>query len=290
MRTQKLSGILALIIAISTLGGCGAKPYAEIYMEPFTDRVEAQVNAETGSIAVEQEGVRITLQPLDEVGLYNLTKDADINPYIDVSTWGKVNPLYTVFEIRIENIDNQRVEIDPAAALIDENGRQYNSLSYDDFKDLYADAGSPAATFQNVGYRHYRGYSYHGYSHGYGHHGYRYGYSYGRHGYGYGYGRYGYGYPYSYGYGGYGGYHSYSHSTNMKRALLVARKTVFNGVKLFSGAKQAGLLVFDRIPPGVTNLRVIVPQVLVIDKNGKSSKVDFAPFDFRQVKRSEDPA
>ncbi len=58
---------------------------------------------------------------------------------------------------------------------------------------------------------------------------------------------------------------------------------MFHGVKLVSGAKQAGLLVFDRMPPGVTNLKVIVPQVLVIDKNGKASRVDFAPFDFRQV-------
>ncbi len=273
MRFQRSLGVLALIIASSILAGCSVKPYAEIYLEPVAGSADTQVDTTTGSITVEQEGVRITLKPLDEVGLYNLTKDADINPYLDVSTWGKVDPLYTVFEIQIQNVDNQRVEIDHASVLVDDNGRQYTSQSYDDFKDLYSDASSQTAPFQNVGYR---GSSHHGYSHGYGHHGYRRGYSYGGHGYGYG-------YPYSYGYGGYGGYNSYSHSYDRKQALLVARKTMFHGVKLVSGAKQAGLLVFDRMPPGVTNLKVIVPQVLVIDKNGKASRVDFAPFDFRQV-------
>ena len=78
MRTRKFWGILALIIASGILAGCGVKPYAEIYLEPVADGAAAEVDAKTGSITVQQQGVRITLKPLDEVDLYNLTKDSDI--------------------------------------------------------------------------------------------------------------------------------------------------------------------------------------------------------------------
>ena len=327
MRFQKFWGILALIITVGILAGCSAKPYAEIYMEPVADDADTEVNAKTGSITVEQQKVRITLKPLDEVELYNLTKDSDVNPYIDVSTWGNVKPLYTVFEIHIENLNNQRVEFDQAVVLVDEDGVQYNSLSYEDFKDLYThasllaapthnvnsqnipyprdegdiqyaslsygdsgglytDAGLQKGTVQNVGY-HYGGYGHHGYG-GYGYHGYRYGYrSYG-HGYpysygyrGYGYRGYGYGYPYSYGYRSYGSY-GYSHAYDIKRALLFARKTVFDGAKLVTGAKHTGLLVFDRIQPDVKHLKVIIPDVRIIEKAGQVSKADFT-FNFQQV-------
>ncbi len=294
MRNRKFWGIIALIIATGILTGCGVKPYASVYLEPVADGTAAEVDAKTDSIAIQQQGVRITLKPLDEVDLYNLTKDSDINPYINVSTWGNVEPQYTVFEIRIENIDNQRVEIDPASVLVDESGKQYNAVSYADFKELYTDASSytrPAhtggiqntslsyghleslydnaslqtAAVQNVGYRHY------GHHYRYGHRSYRYGHSY----------RYGYGYPYGYGYG-YRGYNTDSYSYNQKKALLFARKTVFDGVKLVSGAKHTGLLVFDRIPSDVKDLKVIVPQVLIIDKNGEASTVDFT-LTLRQV-------
>ena len=80
MRYRKFWGIIALIIATGSLAGCGVKPYAEIYLEPVADGTAAEVDANPDSIAIQQQGVRITLKPLDEVDLYNLTKDSDINP------------------------------------------------------------------------------------------------------------------------------------------------------------------------------------------------------------------
>jgi hypothetical protein len=63
---------------------------------------------------------------------------------------------------------------------------------------------------------------------------------------------------------------------------MVARETVFDGGRLFSGAKRDGLLVFDRLDVAATDVKVILPEVLIIDKDKKRSKVDFE-FDFRQV-------
>jgi len=262
MKSQKFWGILILIIAISILVGCGPKPYTEIYMEPVTGKENAQVDAKTGSITIEQKGVRMTLEPLDEVKLFNLTKDPGINPYLTVSHWRNVEPLYTVFEIRVQNTDNPRVVVDSTAILVDENGEQYASLPYDYFKDLYDNARPRTVAFRDIGYRYSypypRSYYYSPY-------------------------RYYYGSPYRYRYSPYYRvYDSYPDPYAVNNARMVARETVFDGSKLFSGAKRHGLLVFDRLDVGATDVKVIVPQVLIIDKNEQKSKVDFE-FDFRQV-------
>ena len=88
-------------------------------MEPVADAEQAQVDAQTGSITAEQKGVRVTLEPLDKVELFELTDDARINPYITISHGGNVKPLYTVLGISIENTGNSRVVVDPTAILID---------------------------------------------------------------------------------------------------------------------------------------------------------------------------
>lgn len=269
MKSQKFWGILIPIIAISILVGCGPKPYTEIYMEPVAGKENAQVDAKTGSITVEQKGVRMTLEPLDEVKLFKLTKDPGINPYLTVSHWRNVEPLYTVFEIRVQNTDNSRVVVDSTAILVDENGEQYAALPYDYFKDLYDNARPRTVVFRDIGYRYYypypRSYYYSPYRYYYGSP-YRY-----------------YGYPYRYRYSPYYRvYNSYPDPYAVNNARMVARETVFDGGKLFSGAKRHGLLVFDRLDVGATDVKVIVPQVLIIDKSEQKSKVDFE-FDFRQV-------
>jgi hypothetical protein len=106
MMYRKFLGIFALITTISILVGCAPKPRVEIYMEPVAGREQAQIDTQAGSISVEQHGVQITLEPLDEVELFELTADARINPYVGVDRWGNVEPLYTVFGIHIENTTN----------------------------------------------------------------------------------------------------------------------------------------------------------------------------------------
>jgi hypothetical protein len=263
MKFQKFWGIFILLTAISIWVGCGPKPYPEIYMEPVPGRENAQVDAKTGSIIVEQKGVRITLEPLDEVELFELTKDPGINPYIGVSRWGNVEPRYTVFEIRIQNMEHPRVVVDQTALLVDEKGEQYGSLPYDYFKDLYDNVRPRTVAFNDIGYRYYfpypRSFYYSPYRY-YFYHPYR----------------------YRYAYPSYRVYDYYPDPYAVNNARMVARQTVFDGGKLFAGAKREGLLVFDRLDVGATDVKVIVPQVLIIDKKDQKSKIDFE-FDFRQV-------
>jgi hypothetical protein len=263
---QKSWSLVLLLLIIGILAACGPKPHVEVYMEPVTGREAVEVDAKTGSMTTEQQGVQITLEPLDEVELYELTKDHRINPYIFVGRWGKVDPLYTVFEIRVHNADNKRVVVDEFAILIDENGEQYSALPYDYFKDLYSNVRPRTVAYHNPWYRyHYpypRSYYYSPYRYSY----YPYRYSPYRHHYGY---------PYQV-------YHAYPDPRSSNTARMVARETVFDGGKLFPGAKRSGLLVFGRIDMGATDVKVVIPQVVVIDKEGNQSKLDFE-FDFRQV-------
>jgi hypothetical protein len=259
MMYRKFLGVFALITAISILVGCAPKPYVEMYMEPVPGREQAQIDAQTGSISVEQRGVQITLEPLDEVELFELTEDARINPYVRIDRWGNVEPLYTVFGIRIENTGNPRVIVDPMAILVDQNGEQYASFPYDYFKELYENARPRTVAFHDIGYR----YSY------------PIPRSYYRSLY-----RYHYGYPYRY--PPYRVYDYYPDPNAVNHERMVARETVFDGGRLFSGAKRDGLLVFDRLDVAATDVKVILPEVLIIDKDKKRSKVDFE-FDFRQV-------
>lgn len=266
---RQFLGIFALITAISISVGCAPKPQVEIYMEPVAGRERAEVDVETGSISVEQHDVQITLEPLDEVELFELTEDPRINPYLGIDRWGNVEPLYTVFGIFIENESNSRVIIDPTAILIDLNGEQYASLPYDYFKELYENVRPRTVAFYAPGYRYPYPRSYYRSPYRYYHHPYndRLGYRYGRR------------HPYT----PYRVYDYYPDPAAADHERLVARETVFDGGQLFSGAQREGLLVFDRLDIGVTDVKVILPEVQIIKKKKKKrSKSDFV-FDFRQV-------
>jgi hypothetical protein len=267
MMYRKFLGIFALITTISILAGCAPKPQIEIYMEPVGGREGSQIDAQVGSISVEQHGVQITLEPLDEVKLFELTEDARINPYIGVDRWGNVEPLYTIFGIHIENRSNSRVIIDPTAVLIDLNGEQYASLPYDYFKALYENVEPRTVAFYDHGYRY-------PYPRSYYRSPYRYYYP---HNY-----RLGYRYPYRYPYTPYRVYDYYPDPDAVNHERLVARETVFDGGQLFLGAQREGLLVFDRLDLGATDVKVILPEVLIINKEKQRSKSDFV-FDFRQI-------
>ena len=269
MMYRKFLGIFALITTISILAGCAPKPQIEIYMEPVAGREHAQIDVQTGSISVEQHGVQITLEPLDEVELFELTEDPRINPYLGIDRWGNVNALYTVFGIHIENKTNSRVIVDPMAILVDLNGDQYASLPYEYFKELYENVKPQTVAFYDTGYR------------------YPYPRSYYRSPY-----RYPYHYPYNYRFGSpylhrspytpYRVYDYYPDPVAASHERLVARETVFDGGQLFSGAQREGLLVFDRLDIGATDVKVILPKILIINEEKQRSKSDFV-FDFRQV-------
>ena len=272
MMYRKLLGIFALIATISILVGCAPKPQIEIYMEPVAGRERAQIDAETGSVSVEQHDVQITLEPLDEVDLFELTEDPRINPYIGIDRWGNVEPLYTVFGIYIENKSNSRVVVDSTAVLLDLNGEQYAALPYDYFKEIYENVRPQTVAFYDPGYRYRFRYPY---PRSY----YRSPYRYYHHPYNY---RLGYPYRHRYPYTPYRVYDYYPDPAAANHERLVARETVFEGGRLFSGAQREGLLVFDRLDIGATDVKVILPEVQIIKKKKKRSKSDFV-FDFRQV-------
>ena len=271
MMYRKFLGIFALIATISILVGCAPKPQIEIYMEPVAGREQAQLDEQTGSISVTHHDVQITLEPLDEVELFELTEDPRINPYIGIDRWGNVEPLYTVFGIHVENRSKSRVIVDSTAVLIDLNGEQYASLPYDYFKEVYENVRPRTVGFYDLGYR-YR----YPYPRSYYRSPYRYYY---HHPHNY---RLRYRYPYRYPYTPYRVYDYYPDPAAANHERLVARETVFDGGRLFLGAQREGLLVFDRLDIGATDIKVILPEVQIIDKKKKRVKSDFV-FDFRQV-------
>ena len=63
---------------------------------------------------------------------------------------------------------------------------------------------------------------------------------------------------------------------------MFTRASVFDGSKLFPGAKRMGLLVFERLDVDTTDMKVVVPEVRITDNKGKRHKANFE-FDFRQV-------
>ena len=86
---------------------------------------------------------------------------------------------------------------------------------------------------------------------------------------------YGY-YPY------YGHYQSYIDAEALELGRIVIDEHIFEGAKLFSGAKRSGFLIFDRLESAATDIRIVVPQVRIVHPNGKADTLKFK-VDFRQV-------
>lgn len=128
-----------LILAGMMFIGCAVAPHPSI--DIFIEAVEGQANSKidpvTGSVTNVQKGVAVIVEPLDEVEIYALTENPDINPYVVVGRDGNVEPIYTIFDVTVLNIDTPRVLVDESATLIDKNGAQYANLPYAFFKDLY---------------------------------------------------------------------------------------------------------------------------------------------------------
>ena len=241
---QIMSRIGLLLLTATLLVGCAAAPYpsVDVYMEPIDGRFNVQIDPETGAATVEKRGVAVTIEPLDEVELFELTDDPRVNPYLIVERNGAVEPIYTVFGITVHNRDNRRVLVDDIALLIDANDTQYANLSSDYFVALYDDVDLPQSDPWGTGYPYARA-AYHSY-HGY--------------------------------------YQSYVDAEALEWGRIMIEDNIFESAKLFSGAKRSGLLIFDRLPSGTTDIRIIVPDVRIIHSNGKEDKLEFK-IDFRQV-------
>ena len=243
-------GILFLIGVLSA--GCAVppQPSVDVYMEPIAGRFNAQIDSETGAATVEKKGITVTIKPFDEVELFALTEDPRVNPYLLVGKRGAVEPIYTVFDITVHNQDHRRVLVDDAAILIDGNGGQYANLSNDYFDALYDNVDLSQSNTWEGGYPYMPV-------------------------------RAGLPSPYGY-YPYYGHYQSYIDAEALELGRIVIEDHIFEGAKLFSGAKRSGFLIFDRLESAATDIRIVVPQVRVIHPNGKEDKLEFK-IDFRQV-------
>ena len=128
-----------LILTGTMLFGCAVvpQPSVDIFLEAVGGQANSKIDHETGAVTTVQKGVAVIIEPLDEVEIYALTDNPHINPYVVVDRSGNVEPIYTIFDVTVLNIDTPRVLVDESATLIDKNGAQYANLPYAFFNDLY---------------------------------------------------------------------------------------------------------------------------------------------------------
>ena len=236
-RYQIVCRIGLFLLTAAVLAGCAVapNPSIEVYMEPIVERFNAEIDPETGAATVVKKGVAVTIEPLDEIELFELTEDPRVNPYLILEKNGAVEPVYTVFEIIVHNRDNRRVLVDDMAVLIDGNDTQYVNLSSDYFDTLYDNVNLSHNDTWSTG-NPYAPATYHSY-HGY--------------------------------------YQSYVDAEALEWGRIVIEDSIFESGKLFSGAKRSGFLIFDRLPSDTTDIRIVVPQVRIIHTNGKEDRLEF---------------
>lgn len=244
-RSQIMNRIGILLLMGVLLAGCAVapQPSVDVYIEPVAEHFNAHIDVETGAATVLKEGVAVTIKPLDEIELFSLTEEPRLNPYLLVEKNGAVEPIYTIFEVTVHNRKHHRVVVDDAAILIDGDGIQYANLSNDYFDSLYDNVDRPNNSHWEAAYP----YTPTAYGH----------------------------YPY------YGHYQSYVDAEALEWGRIAIEDTIFEGGKLFSGAKRSGFLIFDRLESSATDLRVVLPEVWII-QDGKQKKLEFK-IDFRQV-------
>lgn len=243
---QSIRRIGMLLLIGTLLTGCTVppQPSVDVYMEPIAGRFNVQIDSETGAATVEKKGIAVTIKPFDEIELFALTEDPRVNPYLLVEKSGAVEPIYTVFDVTIHNRDHRRVLVDDTAILIDGNGGQYANLSNAYFDSLYDDVDLSQRNSWEAGYPYIPT-------------------------------AYGY-YPY------YGHYQSYIDAEALELGRIVIEDHIFEGAKLFSGAKRSGFLIFDRLESAATDIQIVIPRVRIVHPNGKEDKLEFK-IDFRQV-------
>ncbi len=236
-------GLLFLISVLLVSCAVAPQPSIDVYIEAIEGQTNTKIDPETGAVTVLQKGVAVTMEPLDEVEIFSLTDDPRTNPYLIVGKRGNVEPIYTVFEMTVHNLDTPRVLVEESATLLDKNGAQYANLPYDYFKDLYDNVTrSEQNALSTRTYPHYHP-PYHSY------------------------------YPY---------YRTYLDVAALEEGQAVVAESLFESGKLFKGAKRRGLIIFDRLNLDTTDMRIIVPEISVVHSGDKQEKLKFK-FDFRQV-------
>ncbi len=241
----KIAHVVILVLVCGMYVSCAVapQPSVDIYIEPIQGQTNTKIHPETGAVTIQQEGVAVTIEPLDEAEIFALTDDPYINPYQFVTKNGNVEPIYTVFELTVHNLKTSRVLVEESAMLIDKNGAQYANLHFDYFEDLYGNIENPRQDApQTVPYPQYH-IPYHRY------------------------------YPY---------YQTYVDVAALKEGQEILAQSLFESGKLFKGAKRRGLIVFDRLHRDTTDMRIVIPEVVIVNSDGKQKKLKFN-FDFRQV-------
>ena len=74
------------------------QPSADVFIEAIEGQANSKIHPETGAITMIQKGVAVTIEPLDEIEIFELTDNPDINPYIVVGRSGNVEPIYTILK------------------------------------------------------------------------------------------------------------------------------------------------------------------------------------------------
>ena len=154
---QNLSlGILVVIGGLMCGCAVAPQPSVDVYIQPIEAGPNTKIDPETEAVTVLQKGVAVTVEALDEVEIFELTDDPHINPYLIVGKRGNVEPIYTIFELTVHNLESSRVLVAESATLIDKNGAQYANLPYDYFKDLYENVNRSDDNTQARTYPHFR--------------------------------------------------------------------------------------------------------------------------------------
>ena len=84
-------------------------------------------------------------------------------------------------------------------------------------------------------------------------------------------------YPYHYPY-----YQTYLDIASLEEGQSVVAESLFESGKLFKGAKRRGLIIFEQLTINTTDMRVTIPEIVIVHPDGKEEKLKF-DFDFRQI-------
>lgn len=77
-------------------------------------------------------------------------------------------------------------------------------------------------------------------------------------------------------------YQTYLDVASLEEGQAIVAESLFESGKLFKGAKRRGLIVFDRLDSDTTDMRITVPEIVIVHPDGKEEKLKF-DFDFRQI-------
>ncbi len=232
---------IGVAILSCLFAACGVRPQVNFYVRPVAVGEEQRVNEETVSVDMEDGAVSITISAVDAVDLLEVTSDPYLNPYLYIDDWGVARPRYTIFDVIVKYNGEDEFTMNLSnAVLMDDEGEQYEAIPYEEFKERYG--AYPRLEREIIYHPSPRAY-------------YRPPY----------YSRRWRERPWYYHYDRYRGHGSYRvrriyNVSYLKGAVL--KGTMYRPVMLYPGGKRQGLLVFPRMSPDTSTLKIIVPNVV----------------------------